>query len=290
MSEWSLIPLDKNGLIFLINTLWKKFKGIVPTKTSQLINDSGFATPGEKVILKTDGEGGNIGIISPDGTRWEIDAVDNNLRIFTYANNVRHGIEIDKFGKVRLPYTPDFQPITTSLTVTQQRTSVLDGTVGKVLNDKITHISENSGVTRRGFGIMSIDNGSIIRGSVSMEKISDKKCNLTIKARVEKREGGSDQWYLFDIGKVSALVGLKSLSWEAQDSILQLDQSDCPSDGVILPIYSGYGLCTICNGGHLDLGRIYNEHGAFGGFAANTYMYTPKTVYYISVQGANYTE
>lgn len=46
-------------------------KGIitVPTKTSQLINDSGFATPGEKVILKTDGEGGNIGVISPDGTR-----------------------------------------------------------------------------------------------------------------------------------------------------------------------------------------------------------------------------
>lgn len=267
-------------------------KGIitVPTKTSQLINDSGFATPGEKVILKTDDEGGSIGVISPDGTRWEIDAVDNNLRIFTYANNVRYGIEIDKFGKVRLPYTPDFQPITTSLAVTQQGTSVLDGTVGKTLNDKITHISENSGVTRRGFGIMSIDNGTVIRGSVSMEKISDKKCNLIIKARIENREGGSDQWYLFDIGKVSALVGLKSLSWYSADSCLRLDQSDCRIDGVVPSNYIIYGFCAECVYGNLQLGRIYDERGSFGAFPANSYMYTPKTVYYISVQGANYTE
>lgn len=44
MSEWKLNPLDKDGLIFLINTLWKKIKGIIPTKTSQLTNDSGFKT------------------------------------------------------------------------------------------------------------------------------------------------------------------------------------------------------------------------------------------------------
>ena len=32
--------LDKAGL----NTLWSKIKGIVPTKTSDLTNDSGFVT------------------------------------------------------------------------------------------------------------------------------------------------------------------------------------------------------------------------------------------------------
>lgn len=267
-------------------------KGIitVPTKTSRLINDSGFVTPGEKVILKTDGEGGNIGVISPDGTRWGIDAIDNNLRIFTYANNIRCGIEIDKFGKVRLPYTPDFQPITTSLAVTQQGTSVLDGTVGKTLNDKITHISETSGVVRRGFGVMSIDNGTVIRGSISMEKISGKKCNLMIKARIEQREGSPDLWYLFDIKKVSALVALKSLSWEAANSWVQLDQSNCQSDGVIFPYDIGYGLCSTSDGNFLILGRIYSHEGNFGGYASNHRMYTPETVYLMWVQGADYTE
>lgn len=178
---------------------------------------------------------------------------------------------------------------TNNLAATVEGTA-LDAVQGKNLNDKIANISENLGVVRRGFGIMSIDNGTVIRGSVSMEKISDKKCNIMIKARIEQREGSPDLWYLFDIGKVSALVNLKSLSWEAQDSILHLDQSGCPSDGVIQPDYLGYGLCTICNGGHLDLGRIYNEHGAFGGYSANSYMYTPETVYYIWVQGADYTE
>lgn len=36
--------LDKSGFTFLVTTLWGKIKSIVPTKTSQLTNDSGFKT------------------------------------------------------------------------------------------------------------------------------------------------------------------------------------------------------------------------------------------------------
>lgn len=39
--------LDKTGL----NTLWTKIKSIVPTKTSDLQNDSGYLTEGLKIIV-----------------------------------------------------------------------------------------------------------------------------------------------------------------------------------------------------------------------------------------------
>lgn len=75
-------------------------KPTIPTKTSQLTNDSGFAVPGNKAGIYTDGEGGNIYIISPDGTRWEMDAAENGrFRLFKYDPLV-FPLVIDKSGVI----------------------------------------------------------------------------------------------------------------------------------------------------------------------------------------------
>lgn len=139
MSEWKLNPLDKDGLIFLINTLWKKIKGIIPTKTSQLTNDSGFAVPGNKAGIWTDNEGGNVKVISPDGTTWEMDAYNGKLRLFTYENNVAVGICIDKTGKVSMPHTVPLDIGAASQTeVNDLKKSVSDGKkqVASAITDK----------------------------------------------------------------------------------------------------------------------------------------------------------
>lgn len=99
MSEWKLNPLDKDGLIFLINTLWKKIKGIIPTKTSQLTNDSGFAVPGTKAGIWTDNEGENVKVIAPDGTTWGMDAnAGNGAFRFFKCNPLKYAFTIDKQG------------------------------------------------------------------------------------------------------------------------------------------------------------------------------------------------
>lgn len=78
----------------------KADKSAIPTKTSQLTNDSGFAVPGEKAGIFTGNEGGNIYIIAPDGTRWEMDAAENGrFRLFKYDPLV-FPLVIDKSGVI----------------------------------------------------------------------------------------------------------------------------------------------------------------------------------------------
>lgn len=55
---------------------------------------------GNKVAVWSDDEGGNVRIISPDGTKWEMDAYNNNLRIFCYTDDGWEGIVLDKEGNV----------------------------------------------------------------------------------------------------------------------------------------------------------------------------------------------
>ena len=64
---------------------------------------NGRINAGGNVELWTDGEGGNVRIIGKDGTVWEIDAHNDDLRIFTYANGVKAGIAIGKSGTVHFP-------------------------------------------------------------------------------------------------------------------------------------------------------------------------------------------
>ena len=64
---------------------------------------SGLLSAGNNVSIYSDNEGGNIRIVSPDGTMWEVDAVDGNLRIFTYANGTKAGIIINTLGQVIFP-------------------------------------------------------------------------------------------------------------------------------------------------------------------------------------------
>lgn len=60
---------------------------------------------GDKVKIWSDNEGGNIQLISPNGQKWEIDAIRNTkLRIFTYGSetngNTVKSITIDENGNI----------------------------------------------------------------------------------------------------------------------------------------------------------------------------------------------
>lgn len=113
------------------------FMDNVPTQISQLKNDTGYAIPGTKAGIWTDGEGGNWSLESPDGIKWEADAFDGNLRIFTHENGGKIGIIIDATGKATFPNTPVIT--STSLTATIPGIP-LDHTAGKVLKDEIENI------------------------------------------------------------------------------------------------------------------------------------------------------
>ncbi len=64
---------------------------------------SGEIGAGSRARLWTDCEGGNLQIQTSDGTKWEIDAFNGNLRIFNYENGSTNGIVIDKLGHVTFP-------------------------------------------------------------------------------------------------------------------------------------------------------------------------------------------
>lgn len=64
---------------------------------------SAAAVNSEKVIVCTSSEGGNIKFISPKGRAWELDAYDENMRIFNYEGGCTLGITIDGGGRVRMP-------------------------------------------------------------------------------------------------------------------------------------------------------------------------------------------
>ena len=56
-------------------------------------------TPDDKVKMWTDSEGGNLTITSPNGVSYQMDAFDNNLRIYVYdANGTIHGFVFTRNG------------------------------------------------------------------------------------------------------------------------------------------------------------------------------------------------
>ncbi|MCM1232988.1 MAG: hypothetical protein NC489_22920 [Ruminococcus flavefaciens] len=128
-------------------------KSVVDTETNNitkqviLLDENGnSAFPGEiyatskvnianKALLVADGEGGNLRLVAPDGTIWEVDAYNGNLRIFKQGSG--EAISIDKNCIVSMPYSSFVKGLTNNLTATVAGTA-LDAVQGKILNDKIS--------------------------------------------------------------------------------------------------------------------------------------------------------
>lgn len=106
----------------------------------ELINSSGGTVNGNIRIdnsnsagyieLFEDGEGGNIDICSPNGVVWEIDAFDDNLRIFNFLNGSPHFFNFGRDGnfiteKINggTPYTTANKPTVSDITNLPRLTS-----------------------------------------------------------------------------------------------------------------------------------------------------------------------
>ena len=72
-----------NGTLALTSELASYLPLSGGTLTGSL-NANGGIDINSKVILWSDDEGGNISVLSPNGVRWDFDAYDDNLRIFTH--------------------------------------------------------------------------------------------------------------------------------------------------------------------------------------------------------------
>ena len=60
---------------------------------------TGALNVGDKVNIRTDGEGGNIRLTSPQGAGWEMDAHDENFRLYRQYNNTIMGFTFTKEGR-----------------------------------------------------------------------------------------------------------------------------------------------------------------------------------------------
>lgn len=50
------------------------------------LKSTGYVYGGDKIFMWTDNEGGNLEILSPNGTHWQIDAFDNNFRLYNSSS------------------------------------------------------------------------------------------------------------------------------------------------------------------------------------------------------------
>ena len=74
------------------------------TITGDLQVNGDLGTNNGKVMLWSDSEGGNIQIISPNSVAYQMDAYNDNLRIYWYdASDTFHSITIDRNGEVYIP-------------------------------------------------------------------------------------------------------------------------------------------------------------------------------------------
>lgn len=101
-----------------------------------------------KVRIYQNAEGGNIEITSKDGIKWEIDANANHLRIYSFGSSnkyVDYTFKYDRAGGV-VATVEEVSKKMDKMTVVNNATTigagtVLDGRMGKTLNDKIDPVS-----------------------------------------------------------------------------------------------------------------------------------------------------
>ncbi len=79
-------------------TAWKR---LIPGEYLPLTGGklAGALNVGDKVNIRTDGEGGNIRLTSPQGAGWEMDAHDENFRLYRQYSNTIMGFTFTKEGR-----------------------------------------------------------------------------------------------------------------------------------------------------------------------------------------------
>ena len=79
-------------------TAWKR---LIPGEYLPLTGGklTGALNVGDKVNIRTDGEGGNIRLTSPQGAGWEMDAHNENFRLYRQYNSTIMGFTFTKEGK-----------------------------------------------------------------------------------------------------------------------------------------------------------------------------------------------
>lgn len=128
-----------------------------------------------KVRVYQNDEGGNIEITSKDGIKWEIDANANHLRIYSFGSSnkyVDYTFRYDRAGGVvatveEVSKKMDKMTVVNNATTTAGGT-LLDGRMGKILNDKIlavtNAITTNKAEVGSAYGVTGAyrRNGSIV--------------------------------------------------------------------------------------------------------------------------------
>lgn len=234
---FGVYDINNNRHLFYINQSDRSIH------TYGIINTPHMIKAGEKALLFSDNEGGNLRLIAPDGTSWEIDAVDGNLRIFSWdeSYNYNFAVTIGKNGV--------FYP---------KRISTI-GYIGSGHGNILT--SDSGAIFMSYFSAYRVDSMYILKIDGRIEKVPSPRNANTFTAKIDKN------YILNTLGIPTSL---------------NLVNSTCQyflSNGTLINAAVERGGCLDPNG--RIPGRYYSDNFLYGAWPTNHAIYNLNTLWHI---------
>ena len=155
---------------------------------------------------------------------------------------------------------------------------------------------DDIGAVTHAYGDIGVDGKTSVTAIVKMQKMSEKKANISISYRIVSNSGtdSSDASFI-SIAKLKTLLGLTGLIFSAWTTDVAIHETRSLSGTTlteISPLYntaycgnSGYHAGT--NGTTIFLGREYNGSPAFGGWGLTAPCYKAGLYGIINIWGAD---
>ena len=236
--------------------------------TSAKKSDSTSTVDGTNVKLYSDSEGGNLELISPNGTGWNIDAFDGNLRIFT--GDASNSFIFRKNGDLQI-----------------------NGEIFDTHGNSFSKIGENVHVN-----LVEIGNShTSVLASISLVKLSKSRANLYINYQIISNDNSPTVYSFISSSKICSALGINTISDINPGScqvilseIFQLTNNTLNMYGANTSAndFGKTGLC-VTGSDELGIGRVFNDSGDVGSWALSNSIYAVGNYGRLILNGISYT-
>ena len=233
-------------------------------------SDSTSTVDGTNVKLYSDNEGGNLILISPNGTGWNVDAFDDNLRIFTGGG-------------------------ANSFIFRENGDLQTNGEIFDTHGNSFSKIGENIHVN-----LVEIGNSNTsVLASMSLVKLSKSRANLYINYQIISNDNSSTVYSFISSSKICSALGINSISNINPGScqvilseIFHLTNNTLNMYGANTSAgdFGKTGLCVTGSGsGGLGIGRVYDDSGNVGSWALSNSIFAVGNYGRLILNGISYT-